>query len=382
MKARWWVLFGLLSAALTTALLAIAGTIWRNAKSLVTPPTIEEYPVTVHSIDRQRKEITLSKHSTVTRPGQFDLWWPDERSSVRVGQVLRIDESVVVRELLDGQLGTPVAPASVRELGWWFAGPEHVGVPYRDVTIDTKYGPAPAWLFTPVESRSGDWVIHVHGRTANRHETLRAVAVVSRLGWQSLSISVRNDGVGPTSPGGTYELGVGEAEDVAVAIDWARQHGAKRIVLFGWSMGGAASIHVDRQVDGLILESPALSWDNILDYQARLVNAPAWASKLMRALLASPVGARSVGADRPIRWQAADGSAALLARLEPALLLVSTADQTVPAGPALQIAQRKIPGIHVEVFSTAGHCRLWNVEPARWEQTVTDWLSRFDESGS
>ncbi len=270
----------------------------------------------------------------------------------------------------------PGAPTPPLERGWAFAGPKDLGIPFREVAIPTVYGPAPAWHFTPAPST--DWAIHVHGRTATRGETLRGVQVVSRLGWQSLSISLRNDSEGPASPSGKYELGLGEAEDVAAAVDWAKRHGAKRIVLFGWSMGGAAVVNTQRVVDGLILESPALSWRSILDNHADSIGAPRWLNNLVRGVLATKIGARAAGASQPINWSAAESVPTLLGRTEPALLLVSLEDETVPADPAIQAGTIDTRRLTVEVFESAAHCQLWNAESARWEAAIehamTSWF--------
>lgn len=82
----------------------------------------------------------------------------------------------------------------------------------------------------------------VHGRTGTRVEGIKAQC--GPCTWlESLLVSYRNDGVAPAGPDGLYGLGVTEWEDIEVAVQYALDHGAEDVVLFGWSMGsgGAAN---------------------------------------------------------------------------------------------------------------------------------------------
>src|SRR5205814_528730 len=55
----------------------------------------------------------------------------------------------------------------------------------------------------------------------------------------------------------------------------------RRIVLMGWSMGGAISLQIELNsahrevITGLILESPVVDWRVVLGYQAKLEGVPA-----------------------------------------------------------------------------------------------------------
>src|SRR5690606_28336033 len=75
-------------------------------------------------------------------------------------------------------------------------------------------------------------------------------------------------------------FGIAESADVEAAIDDAVRGGAKTILLIGWSMGATAvlqaaehSAHRD-MIAGLILESPAIDWLDILRHQAELAKLP------------------------------------------------------------------------------------------------------------
>ena len=123
-------------------------------------------------------------------------------------------------------------------------------------------------------------MIQVHGRGTTRSECLRAVPVFHGLGITTLVVSYRNDGEAPRSRTGTYGLGATEWRDIDAAVGFARRRGARRVILMGWSMGGAIvlqvalnSAHRDVLV-GLILESPVIDWRLVLDHQARLLGLP------------------------------------------------------------------------------------------------------------
>lgn len=130
--------------------------------------------------------------------------------------------------------GTSVRVASAPQ-----RGPADLGLPWESVEVPTVLGPAPAWLF-PAEGPSTDWAVHVHGRGALMTEPLRSIGAFHEAGWNSLVISYRNDPGSTTSPDRRYGLGGTERRDIDAALAWARSRGARRIVLVGWSMGGAA----------------------------------------------------------------------------------------------------------------------------------------------
>src|SRR5690606_30900234 len=89
-------------------------------------------------------------------------------------------------------------------------------------------------------------------------------------GCTTLVVSYRNDPGAPKAPDGRYHLGDREWYDVEAAIAYAQQHGARRITLVGWSMGGGIVLQTLRRsplagvVDRVVLDSPAIEWRAVI----------------------------------------------------------------------------------------------------------------------
>ena len=95
-------------------------------------------------------------------------------------------------------------------------------------------------MAAPATPSSGDsWAIVVYGINADREKGLRIAPTLQHAGVTPLLISYRNDLGAPDSPDGLYHLGETEWQDLDAAARYALRHGAQRLVLIGYSMGGA-----------------------------------------------------------------------------------------------------------------------------------------------
>ena len=60
----------------------------------------------------------------------------------------------------------------------------------------------------------------------------------------------------------------------------------------------------------------------------------------------------------------------------PMLIMHSVADDFVPIGPSLAVAQARPDLVRLEEWAVARHCRLWNTDTARWEESVQEFVAR------
>ncbi len=125
-------------------------------------------------------------------------------------------------------------------------------------------------------------------------------------GWTSLVTAYRNDRDAPRGPDGRYNLGLSEWRDVEAAMGYAVSHGARRILLLGWSMGGAIVLQaLDRSplsdyVVGVALDSPVIDWGVVLRHHGRLHKVPGPLVRVATDLMGSRRSRRLVGVREPI----------------------------------------------------------------------------------
>ena len=223
---------------------------------------------------------------------------PATRGSARSSQ--RTDDSVT-RRLESVEYGElRVGPARFNQ--YYVAGDPTTawGLAHEDVLVPSEVGDLPCWLTRPAESASGGeldgvWAILVHGRGATREECLRGVPVLHRMGITSLVPSYRNDRDAPGAMAGRYHFGGTEWRDIEATVLWAVNHGAQRIVLMGWSMGGAIVLQVvarswlASRVEAVVLDAPVVDWGDVLDYTARVNKLPRPVGRLGQGMVRNPL---------------------------------------------------------------------------------------------
>jgi uncharacterized protein len=365
-----------------SGLIAAAGLATHVARVVVTPPRKKLQDITI--LSATPTTVTLSATADTRTPGRYTLWFSDDTGRLRIGGILSSDGETVTRELLAVDTGTLLTPARARFSGWFYQHPAELRLPCDDVDIDTAVGVAPAWLI-PAAADSGDWVIQVHGRGVTRAECIRAVPVFHRAGYTSLLISYRNDGVAPDSEDRRYALGGTEWRDVEAAIAFAVDRGAKRIVLMGWSMGGATSLQVSMLsahtalLRGLVLESPVVDWRTVLDFQAAQSRVPRPVRLASLALLGSRWGKPLTGQAQPIDLDSLNIVTRASELSVPTLLMHSADDGYVPPDASRQLAQRRPDLVTYEEFTVARHAKLWNYDEQRFERVIGEWLAALPD---
>ncbi|BDV30636.1 alpha/beta hydrolase family protein [Microbacterium terricola] len=365
-----------LSTALAGVLAAIGLASLVAARRVVTPAG--RVPDTrILDLDTAAQTITLTRTADTGLPGRYALFTTGTSQYLKLGSVLAEDAGSVKRKLLTHVAPTARLGADAAFSGWYYDSADELQLPYTDVAVQTPLGPAPAWVF-PAPDGGDVWVVQVHGRGTTRAECLRAVPLFHALGVTSLLVSYRNDGEAPASRTGTYTLGATEWRDVEAAIEYARSHGARRVLLMGWSMGGAVALQTALQsrhgdlIAGVVLESPVIDWRVVLDYQAKLAKLPQAVSDLAIGALgaewATPLTRGAIPFDR------LDVVARAAELQHPILILHSDDDGFVPSDASHALAQARPDLVDLRVFDTARHAKLWNYDQERWSSSIRDWV--------
>ncbi|MGO1319256.1 MAG: alpha/beta hydrolase family protein [Galactobacter sp.] len=352
------------------------------AREVVTPATTPEENVEVLKVSETDTSmtITLQLSPDTTVPGVYSFWFDADRGHARLGDVVDRDTASVTREVLSVDRGDLTQARRGRMGGSVYLTPSDLGLEYQDVDVPVSAGKAPAWLI-PGTTRADTWAIMIHGRGARRVETLRGVPTAHEAGMTTLCVSYRNDGEAPDVNNGRYGLGATEWRDIDSAIRYAIEHGARDLVLFGWSMGGAIALQVANlsqhrtRVLGLVLDGPAVNWFDILDHQAKVNHVPYISGRLGTWLLTHPLGKRITGLTAPIDLRSLDWVGRAEEIRVPTLILHSADDDFVPHSSSAELAQKNPVAVTLETFHTAGHVGEWNIDPERWERVTKDWLA-------
>jgi alpha-beta hydrolase superfamily lysophospholipase len=374
----------LLVPALLALGTALALLVFSVARRVVIPKK-RPADVEILAVDTGAQTIELTRTRDTELPGRYGLFTSGTYGYVKLGAVLSADATTVRRKLL-----TQIEPGarvdrSAGFSGWYYSTPSELHLPWQNVLIGSPAGPCPAWLF-PGESST--WVVQVHGRGVTRAECLRAVPVLHAAGFPNLVVSYRNDGEAPRSRSGSYALGAAEWRDVDAAVSYALRHGAERVILMGWSMGGAVSLQTalnsgnrDR-IAGLILESPVIDWRSVLRFQARAAGMRAPLPDLAMSALSVPLTARLSGAENAISFDSLD----IVARADelkvPILILHSDDDGFVPADASHALQQARPDLVTMPTFSGARHTKIWNYDQIGWSDAITGWLATQGFSAS
>ena len=251
--------------------------------------------------------------------------------------------------------------------------PRSVGrLAFETVSIPATSDALPAWF---VPGTRDVWVVFVHGMGAGRGEALRVLPVVSALGFPTLAITYRNGPGGPRSRDGLYHLGATEWEDLEAAVRYALGRGARQVVLYGFSMGGAiVADFLERStlagsVAGVILDAPVLDWDATVRLAARQRRVPGVVTDLAQRVVSMRTGFEWERA-RPEWFRA------------PVLLFHGVADTKVPITTSESLADALGGRVTFVRTPGAGHVQSWNFDPEGYERTLREWLAHTAASAN
>lgn len=353
-------------AALVISLLGGLG--WHYSTVLLRPVRIPPVPSDrVLAVGGDR--VCLTRSVATAAPGRWGLRWAGGLATV--GTPGSMEADWVWRPLLGGSV-PPAGAEVVLDATPVDPDPGAVGLSFTEVGVPTPVGECPAWL-VPAE---GDvWAVVVHGRGADRRESLRILPTLHRLGLPSLVISYRNDLEAPPSADGRYHLGDTEWADVAAAAEYALARGARGLVLVGWSMGAAlTAAYLDRaasaaRVRAVVWDSPLVDWRATLRQQAALRRLPASLANLAALITSWRIG---------IDFDRFDLVRRPPAVRPPTLVFHGATDTAVPVGPTRRLAAGAAAvGWPLRYLEVAGaeHTAAWNVDPEIYERVVRDFLT-------
>jgi alpha-beta hydrolase superfamily lysophospholipase len=328
--------------------------------------------VTVDSVAPGR--VVLSRSDDTLRPGVYGLGW--RAGHAIVGEVLASNANSVTRRLrgVDGYL-VPGTKVTV-EPDVYAANPKQaLGLTFSNASIEGELGPMPAWL---IPGKSDTWAIVVHGINGTPLEGLRIAPTLHRSGLPTLLVTYREDLGAPASPDGFHHQGLTEWRDLAAAARYALAHGARHLVLVGYSMGGAiVTQFMERsplapRVSGLVLDAPALDWRAILEFNATEIGFPSFA--------ALPVE-WAIDARTDVDWDSLDAIQHPEDFHLPILLFHGTEDELVPISTSDEFAAELPHWVKFFRVPRAGHTEAWNVDPQLYDRRLQAFLKKIRAEG-
>jgi alpha-beta hydrolase superfamily lysophospholipase len=367
---------GMILAAVVLVLIVVvagAGVSWYFSSKVLVPDH-SDWPQGVAVDGLSPGRIVLSRSEDTERPGVYGLDW--QAGHAIVGEVLSRGGDKVMRRLSDVS-GYLVAGMKVALDSEVYSGnpSQSLGLAYSNVLIPDELGPMPAW-FIPARTHPSarTWAIVVHGINDDPEAGLRIASTLHRDGLPALLITYREDLGAPRSPDGLHHMGLTEWRDLAAAARYALSHGAQRLVLVGYSMGGAIVTQfiehssLAAHVAGLVLDAPALDWKAILSFNATKMGLPSVAADPVEWMIATRIDAD---------WSSLDALQHPGDFHLPILLFHGTEDKLVPIATSDQFA-KELPGwVTYYRVPKAGHTEAWNVDHALYEQRLTAFLSRI-----
>jgi len=362
-RHRWWAIA---AAVLVVAVAVGAAVSWHFSSAVLVPdhsPRPEDQ--TVERLAPGR--VVLSRTEESERPGVYGLAW--QGGHAVIGRVVETDAETVTRMLrkVRGYLAPDMDVAMARV---YTGDPRQaLGLPFASVHVSGELGPMPAWL---VPGRGTTWAILVHGINDTPQAGLSIVPTLRRAGLPSLLITYREDLGAPPSPDGLHHMGETEWRDLEAAARYALDRGARRLILVGYSMGGALvtqfmqhSPLADR-VAGLLLDAPALNWKETISFNATEMGLPSFSTIPVEWTIDARIDAD---------WDDLDALRHTDALQLPILLFHGGEDDVVPISTSNELAEALPRWVTYFRVPRAGHTEAWNVDPALYERRVEAFLA-------
>jgi len=348
---------------------SIAAALSWHFSSAVLVPDHSDWPADVTVEDVSPTRIVLSHSEDTLRQGVYGLEWQGGRAII--GNVLGSDGDRVTRKLraVNGYL-VPEMKVAVDPHVYEGNPRTALGLPSKTVGVPDELGSMPAWQ---IPGRSDTWAIVVHGINSTPEIGLRVAPTLHRMGVPTLLITYREDLGAPASPDGLHHMGLTEWRDLAAAARYALAHGARHLILIGYSMGGALVTQfmerssLAQRVAGLVLDAPVLDWRSTIGFNATQMGLPSFT--------ATPVD-WMIGARIDADWESLDALQHTEDFHVPILLFHGTEDKVVPIADSDDFAAELPRWVSYHRLLGAGHTESWNVNPKLYERRLAVFLTQ------
>nr|WP_146076998.1 prolyl oligopeptidase family serine peptidase [Rathayibacter rathayi] len=306
---------------------------------------------TVYVVARRENTITLRRSKVSKDPGEYAL--RRGNSTLHIGPVLPSSSRSVTRQLI-------ASSGDASEItGRWDWESSFYNSPQPGSFAEHELGGGARVLVS--QEFGGLWVVHVHGHSVGVQQTFRGIRSAAAAGYASLLVQHAEESM-RGRPFGEQQI-----TDVVDAVAFARERGAERVVLMGWSLGAAfvLSAAARTRVEGIIAVSPVFTVaDLVRDVCTRLRLPQETAHLTLRKLgVTEPPTGQPNGADVPM------------------LVLHSAGDTVAPLRRSIERADAA-QNAELVIVEDAPHTLEWNVDRVRFEREVQGWLKRNSESAT
>jgi uncharacterized protein len=260
-------------------------------------------------------------------------------------------------------------------LGWGFPRPSGSKLP-TDMGLEYVTQRVPLnskeWLETwliPVAVPKGSVILFPGNAGSKSNQLLAPAQAFHDLGYDTLLVDFR--GVGGSS-GHTTTLGLREAKDVALMMNYAQRSGLQRpIVLYGVSMGTAAILraiaHEQVKPDAVILELPFARLLDAVRIRVRATRLPTFPLAELTVFWGSVQSGFNGFFHNPVVYASQVKC--------PTLILHGKLDRWTTVAEVNQIAKNLLSGSKdVIIFPHTGHSLLVTVDKEHWVQSVERFL--------
>jgi uncharacterized protein len=246
-----------------------------------------------------------------------------------------------------------------------------------EVTYTSSLGEMDAWY---IPAPGTTWVIHIHGLNATPAEPEILFQPLFDANHPQLAITYRNDEGQPADPSGYHQYGTTEWEDMAAAVEFARENGAATVVLAGYSTGASHAFayvlrhHYD-YIGGVITDSANIDLGQTLDFRGAQESLPVLPMNVPRTMSWVAKFFTSLRID--VNWKSLD----YIARAErslrvPILAIHGTADDSVPITQSIELRDVRPELVELLPIEGAGHIESFEVDYDRYVDGVLSFLER------